>query len=64
MFELRTNHSLLNSRHSKTNINGVIEGHGLQRETKDTNQQGHIHLKGQMLFMEEWQAVAYLATPM
>ena len=44
-------------------LNGVVNGLTSFVPAKDGNQ-GHIHLKGQMLFMEEWQAIAYLATPM
>lgn len=29
-----------------------------------SNELCYIHLKGQMLYMEDWQSMVYLATPM
>ena len=39
---------------------------GNEKENKENPDEGpcFIHLKGQMLFMEEWHSMVYLATPM
>jgi len=37
---------------------------GKDQESPDEHPGCHIHLKGQMLFMDEWQSMVYLATPM
>lgn len=63
VFELRTKHAVKDQQKQEKIMNGVVEIITTQLPATDNNQ-GHIHLKGQMLFMEEWQAVAYLATPM
>lgn len=34
------------------------------KESESTGNLCYIHLKGQMLFMKEWNSMVYLATPM
>ena len=42
--------------------NGEVMVNG--KESDSRSQLCFIHLKGQMLYMEEWNAMVYLATPM
>ena len=50
------NPAILNLQNGEALVNG---------KDKDSADDGcHIHLKGQMLFMDEWQSMVYLATPM
>ena len=44
--------------------NGDVMVNGKVQESPDEDPGCHIHLKGQMLFMDEWQSMVYLATPM
>lgn len=44
--------------------NGEVMVNGKDQESPDEHPGCHIHLKGQMLFMDEWQSMVYLATPM
>ena len=44
--------------------NGEVMVNGKDQDSADEESACHIHLKGQMLFMDEWQSMVYLATPM
>ena len=44
--------------------NGEALVNGKDKHSTDDDSGCHIHLKGQMLFMDEWQSMVYLATPM
>ena len=43
--------------------NGEVVVNGTEKEDSDDNL-CYIHLKGQMLYMEEWNSMVYLSTPM
>lgn len=39
-------------------------GRSLDKESSDEDDGNHIRLKGQMMYMMEWECIIFLATPM
>ena len=63
MFEVQSIEAVLLDSSGMPNLkNGEVMVNGKDKEGPDSL--CFIHLKGQMLYMEEWNSMVYLATPM
>ena len=62
MFEVQSTEAIALPMDTDLKINGEVMENGTEKEESDNL--CFIHLKGQMLYMEEWNSMVYLSTPM